>query len=209
MRFSKLLVPLILLCLSGCVGHSSFTEEKRKSDFNAQEIKDIYVYSFLDARREYTGESLFPVFQKTLSDRFAQHGVRTHWLWFEESTFGQMYSAAEKGGTDGYGKMVPVGLVTTLNRPQELTSGATHRLIIFPKTVGLTGLHQAEEEYYALISWTLERQAAPGDAVLKGSSTFYSRPRRATKNLQEDVDGLVDDFLNPIYTKSAKGDSGN
>ncbi|AHY45126.1 hypothetical protein CXK93_20025 [Stutzerimonas decontaminans] len=198
-RIGLAILVLAALWLSGCAHRSTFTQEKRQSDFQPAEIQELYIYAFLDARREYMGEALFPVLQKTLSARLQAHGVNAHWLWFEDSPVGEHFSASEQGSSEGYGKMIPVPLVLMLNKQQEEKTKASHRLVIFPKTVGLTGIHQAEREYYASLTWTLSRVTASEAPVFKGSSIFYSRPRRATEDLQRDVDSLVDDFINELY----------
>ncbi len=209
MRHLKLSVLLLLsLCLGACAGHSTFTQEKRQGDFHPEEMKELYVYSFLDARREYTGEAFITVFERTLSSRLQARGVKTHWLWFEDSPLGQNFSATEKDNGTGYGKIIPAPLVVMLNSSDEKTSGTTHRLLVFPKTVGLTGIHQAEREYYAQLTWTLERTAGP-EPLLKGTSIFYSRPFRASADLQSDVDRLVDDFINGLYPGSSQHGAGN
>lgn len=202
MRMTRLVTLVCLaLCLSACAYRSSFTPEKRQSDFQPGEIQELYIYAFLDARREYTGEAVLDVFQRTLGERLLQRGVKSQWLWFEDSPIGERFSASEQGSSEGYGKMIPVPLVLMLNKQKELESKATHRLVIFPKTVGLTGIHQAEREYYASITWSLSRVTDSDASVLKGTSIFYSRPRRTAEKLQQEVDALVDDFINELYGK--------
>ncbi|MBU1285373.1 MAG: hypothetical protein KJ989_06490 [Gammaproteobacteria bacterium] len=196
--FKLFCLVLLSLWISACSHRSTFTEESRTTGFDSREITTLYIYSLLDVRRDFTGEAFLKVFQHTLDARLSSRGMRTEWLWFEDSPVGQNFSAIEKSDKDGNGKLIPVSLMLLLNQNKEKSAEATHRLVVFPKTVGLTGIHQAEEEYYASLTWTLSR-AAETQPVLKGTSQFYSRPHRASSDLQDDVDSLVDDFIQALY----------
>jgi len=69
--------------------------------------------------------------------------------------------------------------------------------------VGLTGIRQAQKQYYATIAWSIV-DTANSREVFKGSSSLVSKPGwEGSKEVHEDVNELVDDFVNALYPSNA------
>jgi len=99
--------------------------------------------------------------------------------------------------------MIPVPLVVMSNSLAEQAAQTSHRLIVFPKMVGLTGIRQAQKQYYATIAWSIV-DTANSREVFKGSSSLVSKPGwEGSKEVHEDVNELVDDFVNALYPSNA------
>lgn len=196
LRFKLTALLLVSTWLTACVD-SSFTETKRLSGFRADEVKELYVYSFLDARQKHDNEEFRHLFEQSLSSQMQARGVSTHWLWLKESPIGSVFFATEKNKPD---ELIPVHTVLLLNSNQERATGSTHRLVVIPESVEATGArHAGNPEYRTELSWTLIPRGNGGWPIFKGTSNFHGSANKDDAVLRSDVEKLVNDFINGIY----------
>jgi len=184
----------LLATLSGCVTHSSFVAEQNALQTKPGTIQNLYVYSFLDARADFFGDEFLKALQAQIDQRLAAQGVKDEWLWYEQSDTGS--TSALQTLPNGNGSMVrlPVPMTVMMNRAAERKANATHRLIIFPRNVGLSGIQIAERAYFATIAWTLV-DVNTGAVLLRGRSDTWGKPVQADDVLHDQVARIVDDFM--------------
>ena len=177
---------------------------ERGSSQNVADIKNLYVYAFLDARRNFTGEPFLKAFEQQLQQRLGGKNIAVEWLWYEDSRVGRALSLEEvKKEQGGSQVIIPVPLVVMSNALAERDAHSSHRLIVFPKMIGLTGIRQAQKQYYATISWSIV-DTANNEEVFKGSSSLVSKPGwEGSEEIHEDVSKLIDDFMNALYPSNA------
>ncbi|MCV4341665.1 hypothetical protein [Pseudomonas capsici] len=195
-------LPLIILLalLGGCVTRSSFVSEENRLQKQRAQIQNLYVYSFLDARADFFGDAFLKELQAQLDRRLASEGVKLEWLWYQKSMVGAMSALQEIASPGGTGSAVqlPVPLLVVRNLPAEARARSTHRLIIFPRSVGLAGRQVAERAYTATIAWTLI-EIKTGEIILSGRSETWGKPLQPTEDTARQVADVVNDFMAVAY----------
>lgn len=193
--FARHALTILFALLAGCVAKPSFIAEQNALPPKPIVIQNLYVYSFLDARADYFGDTFLKEIQSQVDQRLAAQGVKPEWLWYEQSTMGSMSSleAAPSGMV-----RLPVPMTVLLNQPAERQAHATHRLIIFPRSVGLAGYQLAERAYYATIAWTLI-DVSSNKVLLQGRSNTWGKPHQPVDVIHDQVAPVVDDFMAVLY----------
>lgn len=195
------LVALFTL-LGGCVPHSSFVPEESSLEQPRAQIQNVYVYSFLDARVNFFGEAFLKELEVQINRRLAAEGVASEWLWYQTSTIGSTSSVEEVASSGGSAVSLPVPLTVFMNMRAETEAKATHRLIIFPRSVGLAGVQMAERAYSATIAWTLV-DIKTQKIVLRGRSDTFGKPLQAQSQISDQVARVVDDFMAVLFNTKA------
>jgi len=191
-------LALIFSLLCACTTQPSFIAEQNALQENPVAIKNVYVYSFLDARADFFGADFLKELQAQVEHHLAAQGVKSEWLWYEQSTMGSMSSLQVMPNGDGSMVRLPVPMTVLLNRADERKAQATHRLIIFPRSVGLAGVQMAEHMYYATIAWTLI-DVSTNKVLLQGRSDTWGKPFQASDVMHDQVARVVDDFMAVPY----------
>jgi hypothetical protein len=190
--------------LGGCAPRSTFIPEESSLEQQHPQIQNVYVYSFLDARVDFFGEAFLKELEAQTRQRFAAEGVASEWLWYQTSAIGSTSSVQEVPSQGGSAVNLPVPLTVLMNLRKEALAKATHRLIVFPRSVGLRGVQIAERAYSATIAWTLV-DIKTGEVVLRGRSDTWGKPVQAHSDTSEQVARIVDDFMAVLYPARAKG----
>ncbi|WP_248767237.1 hypothetical protein [Pseudomonas sp. MWU12-2345] len=190
-RFSLI---ILFALLGGCIAHSSFVPEENTLHQQRVEIQNLYVYSFLDARADFFGEAFLKELEAQINRRLTVEGVKSEWLWYQASTIGSTSSLQEVASQTGSTVQLPVAMTVLTNLRAESQAKATHRLIIFPRSVGLSGVQIAERAYAATIAWTLT-DISTGKLVLRGRSDTWGKPVQADSQIADQVARVVNDFM--------------
>ncbi len=145
------LMSAALAFASGCVHQPKFSTTTRTADTDALKLDKLYVYSFLDFREGSLGKDFANSFEKQLKQRLDAAGVKSEFLWYKNSPVEATYSLKTTGtGPGGSSTQLPIGEVIRANAEAERAFDASHRLIIFPKSV-FTNAGTKKFE----ISWTV------------------------------------------------------
>lgn len=183
-----LMVVAIAVLVSAC--GTTFNSRGQVYDGPGQ-VTAVYVYSFLDLREGALGKQFLVEVRRQLSDALSKEGIRTKQLWFNESPLRAQFSLEAKGPNPATtNTRVPVDEVVVATREDELSFGATHRLLVFPASVMMSNTGSNFD-----IRWTLID--AQTNKVHWSTTSFSSHMKwflgdeNPTGRATEFVDGLM------------------
>lgn len=131
-RFAAALLVSVIL-FAGCGGTITKVLSPAPTYTGATPVTRLYLYVFLDARPEYMHPVFRRIFEKQLTETFAQASVATRQLWLMDTLAGELLSLDVKANTIGKALSIPVGRAIRDNRRSEISFNATHRLVVFPR----------------------------------------------------------------------------
>jgi len=136
-KLRKIFAPLLAVVLCGCANTTFKTATIPYTE--TKPVTSIYVYSFLDLRKEL-GPNFLAEIKRQLSDALEKEQIATKQLWFGDSPLRDQFSLSATGSsptrtTTNTSMRVPVGEVINATREDEKLFGASHRLIVFPSYV--------------------------------------------------------------------------
>ncbi len=130
-----LLAVILAVGLSACASKPRFNESTPIYS-GTQPVTSLFIYSFLDVREQSLGKNFLRELERQLKDELSSHGVQSRQLSSLDSPYMASFSL---GSTQtGYlrtGISVPVAEVIQDNASVESASGASHRLVMFPKLI--------------------------------------------------------------------------
>lgn len=123
--------------LAGCAIKPSVDVSTASS--SGFELRDLYIYSFLDVRQTNLGPKYLAEFERQLGDALEKRRVRSRQLWFSRSEMGR-HTAMMESVSSVYPRrnsslVVPVKGTVEENVQDEVAFGARYRMILFPKQI--------------------------------------------------------------------------
>ena len=147
----------------------------------------LQIYSFLDLRDVEFGPNMLAEVDRQLATALGAASVSVQNLRFKSSDPGRYFSSTNAG------MRVPVRETIDSNRASELSFAATHRLIIFPSKMTLSGAWKFYD-----VTWELYET---NSGKLVWSTTSHGKHLNAWKNDEDPqvraktiVDGVMNEF---------------
>jgi hypothetical protein len=149
---AKPLATCIIFCKPGPV--AAIQPDTKSPQVRLTNNSFVYVYNFLDLRDEDFGEKVVAEVDRQIAESLAQHGIKAKAMRSKGTPFaakpvpGGYWSSGYAGNSNT--SYVPVGEIVGSNAADEQASGATHRLIIFPSNMTLSGAWKFYEVRWVL-----------------------------------------------------------
>ncbi len=171
------------LAASGCASNQ-FSGTRTVAAGSTLANARLQVYSFLDLRDVEFGPNMLGEVDRQLADALAQSSVAVQILRFKNSEPGKYFSSTNSG------VRVPVRETIESNSAAERSFAATHRLIIFPSKMTLSGAWKFYDVRWELLE--------AGTGKLLWTTTSQGKHLNAWKNDEDPqaraktiVDGVI------------------